>query len=209
MIRDTVAFFRGEGKRVIYDAEHFYDGWIADRATRSRRSGPRWKRGPNASRSATPRAGPFPETISRATLEAKTLAGSVAVGIHTHNDGARRGEQPRRRGRRGRARPGDLHRLRRALRKRQSLHGDSRPPVQDGKALSPRRGDGLTECARAIAEIANLPLPDDLPYVGTKAFAHKAGMHADGVLKHSASFEHVAPESVGNERRVLLSDGRT
>jgi 2-isopropylmalate synthase len=64
----------------------------------------------------------------------------------------------------------------------------------------------LTIAARKIALIANVALPDELPYVGTKAFAHKAGMHSDGVLKSSISFEHVAPESVGNVRRVLLSE---
>jgi 2-isopropylmalate synthase len=57
-----------------------------------------------------------------------------------------------------------------------------------------------------VAEVANIILPDDLPYVGRKAFAHKAGMHMDGVRKCSASFEHVAPDTVGNARRFLMSE---
>jgi len=64
----------------------------------------------------------------------------------------------------------------------------------------------LTAAARRVAEIANIALADDQPYVGTKAFTHKAGMHMDGVRKCAESFEHVPPESVGNERRFLISE---
>jgi 2-isopropylmalate synthase len=65
---------------------------------------------------------------------------------------------------------------------------------------------GLTDTARRIAEIANVTLPSGCPFVGSSAFAHKGGMHIDGVTKVSRSFEHVDPESVGNERRFLMSE---
>ncbi|MCL2885160.1 MAG: citramalate synthase, partial [Oscillospiraceae bacterium] len=64
----------------------------------------------------------------------------------------------------------------------------------------------LTDTARQVAEIANLRLAPEMPFVGRSAFAHKAGMHADGVLKNSRTFEHVPPDSVGNERRFLMSE---
>ena len=69
----------------------------------------------------------------------------------------------------------------------------------------------LTKTARYIAEASNIVLNKDLPYVGSGAFAHKGGMHIDAVGKNPASFEHVSPEQVGNERHVLLSEvaGRT
>ena len=69
----------------------------------------------------------------------------------------------------------------------------------------------LTPTAREIAEIANILLPSNVPYVGASAFAHKGGMHIDGVNKLSSSFEHIDPEEVGNERRFLMSEvsGRT
>jgi 2-isopropylmalate synthase len=69
----------------------------------------------------------------------------------------------------------------------------------------------LTQTARYIADIANLNLPDNLPYVGKSAFAHKGGTHAHGMLKMQGSYEHVDPEAVGNERSLLLSEvsGRT
>jgi 2-isopropylmalate synthase len=64
----------------------------------------------------------------------------------------------------------------------------------------------LTDAARAVAEIANIILTNNEPYIGKSAFAHKAGMHADGVLKDTVSFEHIDPDAVGNERRFIISE---
>jgi 2-isopropylmalate synthase len=64
----------------------------------------------------------------------------------------------------------------------------------------------LTTVARYIAEVANLPVRNEQPYVGHSAFAHKGGVHVSAVLKDSATYEHVKPEGVGNRQRVLLSD---
>ena len=64
----------------------------------------------------------------------------------------------------------------------------------------------LTTVARYIAELANLPMRNDQPYVGHSAFAHKGGVHVSAVLKDSSTYEHVKPETIGNRQRVLLSD---
>ena len=64
----------------------------------------------------------------------------------------------------------------------------------------------LSHSAREMASIANMDLPDAMPYVGDNAFAHKAGMHADGVLKIPRSFEHIDPYLVGNARRFPASE---
>lgn len=64
----------------------------------------------------------------------------------------------------------------------------------------------LTRTAIKLAEIANVNIKDDMPYIGRSAFAHKGGMHIDGVNKAAHSFEHVDPELVGNERRILMSE---
>ena len=66
--------------------------------------------------------------------------------------------------------------------------------------------EDLTDLARFVAELANLPLRRDQPFVGQSAFAHKGGIHVSAVLKDSATYEHVHPEAVGNRQRVLLSD---
>jgi len=69
----------------------------------------------------------------------------------------------------------------------------------------------LSEAVYAISEISNVPVPTHKPYVGLSAFAHKGGMHIDGVIKCAHSFEHVDPKTVGNRRRFLMSEvsGRT
>jgi len=79
------------------------------------------------------------------------------------------------------------------------------------RCIPPEKMSRLTQTARYIAEVANLMLPGSLPYVGKSAFAHKGGMHVDGVAKTPHSFEHVDPGLVGNSRNVLLSEvsGRT
>ena len=74
----------------------------------------------------------------------------------------------------------------------------------DGRARSICRS--LTAVARFIADLANLPLRNDQPFVGKSAFAHKGGVHVSAVLKDSATYEHIQPELVGNRQRVLVSD---
>src|SRR6185295_12569500 len=64
----------------------------------------------------------------------------------------------------------------------------------------------LTSVCKFIAELANLPLRNDQPFVGQSAFAHKGGIHVSAVLKDSSTYEHVSPEAVGNRQRVLVSD---
>jgi 2-isopropylmalate synthase len=72
--------------------------------------------------------------------------------------------------------------------------------------VGPEKLAGLTSVCRFIAELANLPLPNDRPFVGKSAFAHKGGVHVAAVLKDSATYEHIRPEAVGNRQRVLVSD---
>src|SRR6202012_1532801 len=72
--------------------------------------------------------------------------------------------------------------------------------------IGPEKLASLSNACRFIAEIANLPLRNDQPFVGKSAFAHKGGVHVSAILKDSATYEHVTPEAVGNRQRVLVSD---
>jgi 2-isopropylmalate synthase len=72
--------------------------------------------------------------------------------------------------------------------------------------VGPEKLQGLTALCKYIAELANLPLPGERPFVGKSAFAHKGGVHVSAVLKDSATYEHIRPETVGNRQRVLVSD---
>ncbi len=72
--------------------------------------------------------------------------------------------------------------------------------------IGPEKLAALSSACRFIAELANLPLRNDQPFVGKSAFAHKGGVHVSAVLKDSATYEHIKPEAVGNRQRVLVSD---
>lgn len=209
MIRDTVRLARSRVGRVIFDAEHFFDGWRADPDYALETLAAAAEAGADTVCLCDTNGGRFPDEVAAGTAAAiARLAGRAAVGMHPHNDsgvavanalaavdaGARHvqgtlagfGE-----------RCGNVN-LSAVLANLQLKRGYRCIPDE---ALA-----RLTGAVRRVAEVANIILPDDLPYVGRKAFAHKAGMHMDGVHKCSASFEHVAPDVVGNARRFLMSE---
>jgi len=209
MVRDTLAHAKTRAERVIYDAEHFYDGYRANPAYALSTLDAAVEAGADVLCLCDTNGGRFPEEIAEATKVVRERFGNRAVvGVHPHNDsglavanalaavqaGAHHvqgtligfGE-----------RCGNAN-LATILANLQLKAGYSCIPA--AKML------GLTTAARRVAEIANIVLADDQPYVGTKAFTHKAGMHMDGVRKCSESFEHVPPESVGNARRFLISE---
>ena len=209
MIRDTVAFAKARAERVIYDAEHFYDGWRANRAYALETVAAAVEAGADTICLCDTNGGTFPEEIAAATAEVVALLGGrAAAGVHTHDDS-------------GLAVANALAAVRAgATHVQGTLVGFGERcgnanlatilanlQLKAGRACIPAEClPQLTAAARRVSEIANIMLPDGLPYVGTKAFTHKAGMHMDGVRKVSASFEHVAPESVGNARRFLMSE---
>ena len=209
MIRDTVAHARARTGRVVYDAEHFYDGFRAnpDYALATLQAAA--EGGADVLCLCDTNGGRFPEEIAVATQAVRErIGGGVAIGVHTHNDS-------------GLAVANSLAAVRAgATHVQGTLVGFGERCGNANLAtilanlqlkagytcIPPSHMIGLTAASRRVAEIANIGLGDDQPYVGTKAFTHKAGMHMDGVSKCSESFEHVPPASVGNERRFLISE---
>jgi len=194
---------------VIYDAEHFFDGWLAQPAYALATVEAAAEAGATAICLCDTNGGRFPEEVAAATAEvAKRLAGGPSIGIHAHDDS-------------GLAVANSLAAVRAgATHVQGTLVGFGERcgnanlatilanlQLKLGKPCVPAAAlPELTSSVRRVAEIANIVLPEGLPYVGRRAFAHKAGMHMDGVRKCSESFEHVAPERVGNARRFLLSE---
>ena len=151
--------------------------------------------------------GTFPDEITTAVKAAKKLL-SVRIGIHCHNDN-------------GCAVAGTM-----AAQKAGATHiqgtfvgigercGNANLSTIIGnlqlkkgkKIVSTSQMQLLTDTARYIAEVANIKLASTTPYVGSGAFSHKGGMHADGVEKNPVTFEHISPDIVGNERKYLLSE---
>lgn len=210
MIRETLQFFKDQGKEVIYDAEHFFDGYKANPEYALQTLEAAVEGGASALVLCDTNGGSFPSEvydITRLVVE-RFASESVAIGIHTHNDG-------------GMAVANTIMAVKAgAVHVQGTINGFGErcgnanlctiiPNLQLKSGyicIPPEQMPSLTLTARTIAEIANVQFNERDPYVGKSAFAHKGGMHIDGVNKASRSFEHIDPELVGNERRLLMSE---
>lgn len=215
MIRETVAFFKDAGKTVIYDAEHFFDGWKANADYALSTLKAALEAGADRLVLCDTNGGTFPDKVQEGVAAAMALAAEGGrtdpgrlVGIHAHDDA-------------GMASANSVLAVASGARHVQgTLVGFGErcgnaalaaivPSLElklGLRCLPEGRLARLSELTRRVAEIANVALPDGMPYVGSHAFAHKAGMHADGILKVRRSFEHVDPAAVGNDRRFLMSE---
>ncbi len=208
MIRDTVTYLCGEGREVIYDAEHFFDGWKANPEYAAKTIGVAAEAGASIVVMCDTNGGSLPEEVSAITKEAVAKI-DKPLGIHTHNDcelavanslasidaGAVH-LQGTVNGFGERCGNADLISVLANLAlKKQGYQ------VLDGQGVG-----HLTELSRYVYEIANMHFRSDQPFVGPSAFAHKGGMHVHAVSKVASSYEHIEPAAVGNERRVLVSE---
>lgn len=207
MIRDTVAYLKAAGRRVVYDAEHFFDGAAADEEYAFKTLRAAAEAGAECLVLCDTNGGSLPDRVGELASKAARELG-LPVGIHAHNDA-------------GLAIANSLAAVKAgAVHVQGTLVGfgercgnaNLSTLVADLvfkmklECLAPDSLPKLARITRRIAEIANVNFDEGMPYVGMKAFAHKAGMHVDAVLKTPLSFEHVDPESVGNERRILASE---
>jgi 2-isopropylmalate synthase len=212
MIEDTVRYLRQNGRDVIYDAEHFFDGYKANPGYALQTLKAAYAGGARCIVLCDTNGGCFPGEIKDITAAvAKQI--EAEIGIHCHNDT-------------GCAVANSIAAVDAGANHVQGTFlgfgercGNANlstiiPNLQLklGYTCIPSYSmSQLTSTARYIAEVSNIQIVGYEPYVGHSAFAHKAGMHADGVTKVSQSFEHVDPGVVGNSRRFLISEmaGRT
>lgn len=210
MISDTITYLKQHEKQVIFDAEHFFDGYVQN---------PEYAlatldaaKGADVITLCDTNGANFPCDIERITKEVCGFV-SCSVGIHCHNDI-------------GMAVANSLAAVNAGATHVQGTYigfGErcgnanlstiiANLQLKLGYSCIPSECIvRLTKTALFIAETANLTPDSLMPYVGKSAFAHKGGMHVDGVFKRSASFEHITPETIGNSRSILLSEmaGRT
>lgn len=207
MIADTVRFLKASGKEVVFDAEHFFDGYAADAAYSMACLRAAAGAGADWLVLCDTNGGTLPSAIGSVC---RAVVGEFGprVGIHTHNDSEV-------------AVANTLAAVEAGARQVQgTINGYGErvgnanlcsiiPNLQlkmGYRCLPPGGLDQLTELSRYVSEVGNAPHSMKLPYVGAEAFAHKAGYHVNAVMKSPETYEHVAPSAVGNERVVLLSD---
>jgi 2-isopropylmalate synthase len=208
MIADSVAFLVGAGKRVLFDAEHFFDGFELDAGYAL--DCLRAAAGAGAERVVLcdTNGGSLPRQVRTAFAVVTEALPGVALGIHTHDDS-------------GCAVANTLTAVESGATQVQgTINGIGE---RTGNAnlvtviadlqlklgyplLAPERLARLTETAHFVDELLNRSPDPAQPYVGKHAFAHKAGMHAAGVSADAQTFEHVDPAVVGNGRDVLISE---
>ncbi|GHV83200.1 hypothetical protein AGMMS50212_05400 [Spirochaetia bacterium] len=236
MIAETILFLKKEGRTVIFDAEHFFDGLAQNKKYALKAVKTEYNAGADRIVLCDTNGGSFPSAVAEGvSLAAGEMSGGSGkaegfgargsrvdsssadcskcapppiLGIHAHNDsglalacsiaavdagcthvqgtligfGERCGNT---------ALAALIPSLELKL---------GRRCLPDGKLAR------ISDVSRRVAEIANTTVPDDMPYIGAHAFSHKAGMHADAILKVHSSFEHIDPELVGNGRRFLMSE---
>jgi len=207
MIAETVDWLRQLGREVVYDAEHFFDGYKDNPDYALSTLEAAREAGASVLVLCDTNGGTLPHEVFEITT-AVTKAVGAPVGIHAHNDG-------------GCGVANSLEAVRGgAVHVQGTVNGYGERcgnadlvPVIANLAMKfgvdfsrPLQLDRLTDLSRSIDEIANQRANPKAPYVGEHAFAHKAGMHVDGVRKVAGSFEHVPPESVGNGRHILISE---
>lgn len=208
MVGESIAFLVAEGKRVLFDAEHFFDGYALDSDYACECLRTAAEAGAERIVLCDTNGGTLPGSIAAIVGQVREAVPGTPLGIHTHDDS-------------GCAVANSLVAVEAGATQVQgTINGIGE---RTGNAnlvtiiadlqlkmgvdlLDPERLARLTETAHFVDELLNRTPDPAQPYVGKHAFAHKAGLHAAGVRADSASFEHVAPELVGNRRDVLVSE---
>ncbi len=209
MIADSIAFLRAQGKRPVFDAEHFFDGYRDDAAYALECVRAAAEAGAENVTLCDTNGGSLPSFVAEATeAVAADLGGKVELGIHTHNDaecavanslaaveaGARL-VQGCVNGYGERCGNANLASILPALQLKMGFD-----------VVSAEQLASLTPTSHYLDELCNMTPNPDRAYVGRNAFAHKAGMHAAGVATDASTFEHLEPSQVGNERDILASE---
>lgn len=208
MIRESVAYLHGLGREVIFDAEHFFDGWKQNRDYALLAIQTAVEAGASRVVLCDTNGGSMPEEIGQITADVVANV-PVPVGIHCHNDcglavanslaavdaGATQ-VQGTMNGFGERCGNADLI----------AVIANLALKKKGCQVLCPEAVGHLTELSRYVYEMVNMNYPTRQPFVGKSAFAHKGGMHVSGINRVTASYEHIDPQLVGNERRVLVSE---
>ena len=207
LIRESVEYLKSKGKEVIYDAEHFFDGFKADREYALATLQAAEDAGADTIVLCDTNGGTLTSDIrERFRMAAEQV--KVPLGIHTHNDCEMAVANSI-----AAIQQGAVH-VQGTINGYGERTGNANlcsviPNLElklGLRTIGREKLKHLTEVSHYVSELANLVPRHDLPYVGKSAFAHKGGIHVSAVMKESAAYEHIDPEVVGNERRVLVSE---
>ena len=208
MVGDSALFFVREGRRVVFDAEHLFDGYFADASYALEVLAAAAQAGADTLALCDTNGGTLPDDITRIVREVIEKFPELRVGVHCHNDSAcavanslmavgagATHVQGAANGYGERCGNADMFAIIAGLELK-----------REHELLPPGRLGALASTAREIAELANLPFDARQPYVGSSAFATKAGLHASAIARRPDAYSHVDPARVGNQAHVLVSE---
>ncbi len=207
MIFDTVSYLKARDREVVFDAELFFEGYRSNPDYAMRTLKAAYDAGADSLCLCDTTGGSFPMEIYNITSEVVSEF-DIPIGIHSHNDT-------------GLAAANSIMAVQAgAVQVQGTMNGYGErcgnanlciivPDLQlklGYDCIPAESMRMLTSVSRFISEVTNVTHNERSPYVGNCAFSHKAGMHADAVSKHTSAYEHISPESVGNERIFLMSE---
>jgi 2-isopropylmalate synthase len=207
LIEDSISYLKKKRKEVIYDAEHFFDGYRDNSTYALKTLKAAQEAGADWIVLCDTNGGTLPLELAKIMREVRKKI-KVPLGIHAHNDS-------------GLAVANTLAAVQEgAVQVQGTINGLGErcgnvnlcsviPNLQlkmGMECIKKKQLARLTEISRYIAELANLPHNEKQPFVGNSAFAHKGGIHVSAVKKDPMTYEHILPELVGNHRRILVSE---
>ena len=211
LVEESVAYLRAHGRRVFFDAEHYFDGYAADPAYALEVLAAAARAGAEAVVLCDTNGGRLPwevEDAVRVALGSLRAVGAPALGIHTHDDSGCAVANAL-----AAVRAGATH-VQGTINGYGERCGNANlcaiiPDLElklGRRCLPPGSLPHLYELAHFVAEVANLTPDEHQPYVGRCAFAHKGGVHVSAVRRNAESYQHVEPAAVGNRCRVVVSE---
>ena len=207
LIGETVKFMKDRGKEVIYDAEHFFDGYDSDPDFALRTLEAAANAGADVLCLCDTNGGSMPARLAEIVAEVRKRFDTV-IGIHPHNDSDVAVANAVAAVQQGATHvQGCMNGYGERCGNANLCSVIANLELKLGHTvIGPEKLANLASVARFIAELANQSIRNDQPYVGRSAFAHKGGIHVSAVLRDAATYEHIRPELVGNRQRVLVSD---
>jgi 2-isopropylmalate synthase len=208
IIEGSVAYLVAQGKRVIYDGEHTFDGYKADPAYALETFQAAVRGGAEMIVLCDTNGGAMPWEVTEVTRTTQTALGGIPLGIHTHNDG-------------GVAVANTLAAVREgAVQVQGTINGVGErcgnanlctiiPDLElklDLRCLPEGSLSRMYELSHFVSEVANVTPDEHMAYVGKSAFAHKGGVHVTSMRRNDRSYQHIDPSLVGNKMRVVVSD---
>ena len=207
MIRDSLAYVKSEGRRAFYDAEHFFDGYAANKDYALKTLQAAIDGGAELLILCDTNGGSLPEHVA-ATVRELTERFDTPLGIHCHNDSDLATANSLAALDAGCVHvQGTINGIGERCGNADLINVAANLTFKkDTPVLRERGVSRLTELSRYVYELANMNFQNNQPFVGPSAFAHKGGMHVHAVNRIAHSYEHIDPAAIGNQRRILVSE---